>query len=94
MPTGRGHARRTVVTAVATTDTSITTGPSITTRAAVTTGPSITTGTGTTTANARRAGGGHGIAEQPLGSGRRSVQALLQTAERFRVGVRTVSHQT
>jgi hypothetical protein len=52
------------------------------------------TGIVATTAVAAAAGGGHGIAQQPLRSGRRSVQALLQTAERVRVGIRTLSHQT
>jgi hypothetical protein len=46
------------------------------------------------TAAVAATGGGHGIAQQPLRSGRRSVQALLQTAERVRVGIRTLSHQT
>jgi hypothetical protein len=40
------------------------------------------------------AGRGRGIAEQPLGCSCGSVQALLETAERIRVGVRTLSHRT
>jgi hypothetical protein len=75
-----------------------TTGTSITSGAA--TGITTTTGTGATTGpatgltTAPAAGSGHGIAKQPLGSCRGSVQTLLQAAERIRVGVRTLSHQT
>jgi hypothetical protein len=72
------------------TRTGITTGIGIATNLTTGTGPTTGTGSGTAT----RAGSGHGIAKQPLGSGRSSVQTLLQTAECVRVGVRTLSHQT
>jgi hypothetical protein len=105
LPAGRGHVGRTVATATgitprtgittatataAGTRTGITTGIGIATNLTTGTGPTTGTGSGTAT----RAGSGHGIAKQPLGSGRSSVQTLLQTAECVRVGVRTLSHQT
>jgi hypothetical protein len=95
LPSRRGNLGRTVAASPA---ASPATGPGITTVIRTTTGtcttagPGLMTGPGITTAPA--AGSGHGIAEQPLGSSRGSVQTLLQTAERVRVDVRTLSHQT
>ena len=101
LPAGRGHVGRTVATATGITPrTGITTATATAagTRTGISIATNLTTGTGPTTGTgsgtATRAGSGHGIAKQPLGSGRSSVQTLLQTAECVRVGVRTLSHQT
>ena len=88
--TATGITPRTGITTATATAAGTRTGISIATNLTTGTGPTTGTGSGTAT----RAGSGHGIAKQPLGSGRSSVQTLLQTAECVRVGVRTLSHQT